>query len=53
MPTRPTKEALKDRPVSPAAAKIGASVDTEPSISPSSAGWTAEGQTLAGYRPML
>lgn len=38
---RPTKNALRGRPVSPAAAKIGASVETEPSISPSNAGWTS------------
>jgi hypothetical protein len=37
----PTKKALKGRAVSPAAAKIGASVETEPSISPSSAGCTS------------
>jgi hypothetical protein len=30
---------LISRPVKPAAAKIGASVETEPSIRPSSAGW--------------
>jgi hypothetical protein len=31
----PTKNALSGRPVRPAVAKIGASVDTEPSINPS------------------
>src|SRR4051794_26666395 len=37
---RPTKKALSGRPVIPAAAKIGASVETAPSISPSRAGCT-------------
>ena len=36
----PTKNASIDFPVSPATAKIGASVETLPSISPSSAGCT-------------
>jgi hypothetical protein len=34
----PTKYALSGRPVRPAVAKIGASVDTEPSINPSGPG---------------
>src|SRR4051794_20298033 len=37
---RPTKKVLSGRPVIPAAAKIGASVETAPSISPSRAGCT-------------
>ena len=35
----PTKKALRGRPVNPAAAKIGANVETEPSINPRSPGW--------------
>jgi hypothetical protein len=37
----PTKKALRGRPVRPAAAKIDANVETEPSINPRRLGWIA------------
>jgi len=35
----PTKKALRGLPVRPAAAKIGAKVETDPSINPRRPGW--------------